>query len=249
MNLDGVDIDWVELQLQSYVDKTHPINQSSGGFITSRNAPQCGRPEAIQLTEVVRPILVRLYPEWQSENEISKNDEFKAERDAARRLLARLKTSAEVAARLGGSDNSPKLSASALHPLIWKAAEAQWLTGHRHEAVLAAAKAINSHLQTRLGRRDVSEADLVRQAFSDKDPEPGKPRLRFNAFADEQTRESLRQGVMSFGAGSFQAIRNPLGHLPNEELDLTEQTALERLAALSLLARWVDEADLQGEVG
>lgn len=247
MNLDGVDVAWVEAQLHSYVEKTQPVNQSSGSVITARNAPLCGRPEAMQLTEVVRPILLRLYPEWQSENAGSKYDEFKAERDAARRLLARLATNAEVSARLGGTDNSPKLSASALHSLIWKAAEAQWLTGHRHEAVLAAAKAVNSHLQARLGRRDASEADLIRQAFSEKPPEPGKPRLRFDKLADEQSRESLRQGVMSFGAGSFQAIRNPVGHLPNEELELTEQTALERLASLSLLARWIDEAAIHEE--
>jgi hypothetical protein len=91
----------------------------------------------------------------------------------------------------------------------------------------------------------VSEADLVRQAFSDKPPEADKKRLRFNSVADEQTRKSLRQGVMEFGAGCFAAIRNPLGHLPNDELELDEQTALERLAALSLLARWIDETDIE----
>lgn len=54
-----------------------------------------------------------------------------------------------------------------------------------------------------------------------------------------------RQGVMSFGAGCFQAIRSPVGHLPNDEHELEEQPALERLAALSLLLRWIDEAELE----
>lgn len=117
-------------------------------------------------------------------------------------------------------------------------------TGHRHEAVLAAAKAVNSHLQTKLDRRDISETDLVRQAFSDRAPESGKPRLRFSSIDDAQTCESLRQGVMNFGCGCFAAIRNPVGHLPSEELELNEQTALERLAALSLIARWIDEAEV-----
>jgi hypothetical protein len=49
---------------------------------------------------------------------------------------------------------------------------------------------------------------------------------------------------MSFGSGCFQAIRNPLGHLLNEEVELSEQEALERLAALSLLARWIERATL-----
>ena len=121
---------------------------------------------------------------------------------------------------------------------------AQWSTGHRHEAVLAAAKAVNSLLETKVGRRDVSETDLVKQSFSDKTPEPGKPRLRFTGYSNEQTAKSMRQGVMDFGAGCFAAIRNPIGHLPNDEVELDEQTALERLAALSLLARWIDEAEV-----
>lgn len=244
MHLDGVDSDWVSEQLRDFIDKTHPVNQSSRNFVTARTSPTCGRKTAIELTEVVRPILDRLYPDWRSENTKNTNDEFRSERDAAQRLLARLASHAEVEQRLGGADTSPRLSAGAFHPLIWKAAQAQWSTGHRHEAVLAAAKAVNSHLQTKLNRRDVSEQDLVKQAFSEKDAESGKPRLRFNSIDDEQTRSSMRQGVMSFGAGCFAAIRNPVGHLPNEDVELSEQTALERLAALSLFTRWVDEAEL-----
>ncbi|MFH5231446.1 TIGR02391 family protein [Antrihabitans spumae] len=248
MQLDGVDIEWVDRALRSFVAETEPVNQSSSGAgyvsITPQMAPKRGRLEALRLTEVIRPILDKLYPEWRSENSTNEYDEFKSERDAASRLIARLSSHVEVEKRLGGLDSSPKISAAALHPLIWQAASAQWSTGHRHEAVLAAAKAVNSHLQTKIGRRDVSETDLVKQAFSDKAPEPGKPRLRFSAVVDEKTRESLRRGVLEFGSGCFAAIRNPIGHLPNAEVDLNEQTALERLAALSLLARWIDDATL-----
>jgi hypothetical protein len=115
--------------------------------------------------------------------------------------------------------------------------------------VLAAAKAVNSQLQAKVKRRDVSEAGLVRQAFTERVPEPGKPRLRFNAVEDDQPRESLRGGVMEFGAGCFRAIRNPVGHRPNDEIEMTEQEALERLAALSLLARFIDDADLDAVGG
>ena len=244
MNLDGVDVPWVRGQLELFIEETKPVNQSSANVITSRTRPACGRDQAIHLAEVARPILDRLYPQWRSENGLNQSDEFRQERDACKRLLARLDTASEVAAKLGGRDNSPRITAASLHPLIWQAAQAQWATGHRHEAVLAAAKAVNSHLQTKVGRRDVSEADLVRQAFSDKPPEADKSRLRFDSVADDQTRKSMRQGVLEFGAGCFSAIRNPLGHLPNDELELDEQTAIERLAALSLLARWIDEANV-----
>lgn len=244
VNLNGVDVDWVREQLQRFIEETQPVNQSNNMVVTARTAPACGRPRAIELVETARPILTRLYPEWRSENPTSSNDEFRSERDAARRLLARLATHADVASRLGSLDTSPRVLASSMHPLIWAAAQAQWLTGHRHEAVLAAAKAVNSALQSKLGRRDSSEQDLVRQAFSSDPPSPGRPRLRFLAIADAQTRESMRQGVMNFGAGCFGAIRNPLGHLPNDEVDLPEQIVVEQLAALSLLARWIDDADV-----
>ena len=234
-------------QLTKFVDETRPINQSGNGLLTARTAPECGRPRAIELVEVVRPILRRLYPEWESENPSSKNDEFKSERDGSRRLLARLDHLDEVNTRLGGEDLSPRIMASSLHHIIWGAAETQWTLGQRHEAVLAAAKAVNSQLQAKVSRRDVSEADLVKQAFSDKPPEPGKPRLRFNSIEDEKTRESMRGGTLEFGSGCFRAIRNPVGHLPNEEIEMTEQEALERLAALSLLARFVDDADVVEE--
>lgn len=55
----------------------------------------------------------------------------------------------------------------------------------------------------------------------------------------------MRGGVSDFGSGCLRAIRNPLGHLPNDEVEMTEQEALERLAALSLLARFIDEADIE----
>jgi uncharacterized protein (TIGR02391 family) len=146
---------------------------------------------------------------------------------------------------LGENDQSPQLHAGQMHDLVWKSAAAQWSTGHFHEAVLAAAKAVNSLLQVKLSRRDLSEVKLVRDAFSEKPPAPRRPRLRFASIQDDQTRESMRDGVMNFGAGCFMAIRNPVGHLPNDEHELGEQEALERLAALSLLARWIDQADVE----
>jgi uncharacterized protein (TIGR02391 family) len=244
LSLRGLDVDRIKQELQTFVGETTPKNASSANYVTARSNPACGRPQALALSERVIPILDRLYANWRDENEPNKNFEFKAERDACTRLIARISSNEEIADLLKGHEDAPQLSAAGMHELIWRAASAQWITGHRHEAVLAATKAVNSRLQERLGRRDISEVRLVREAFSDKDPDEGKPRLHFPLIEDEQTRESMRQGVMGFGAGCFQAIRNPVGHLPNDENELSEQTALERLAALSLLLRWIDEATL-----
>lgn len=245
MDIDSVDLAWVREKLTEFLSETRPVNLSGGGLFTMQTGPACGRDRALALAEIVHPILNRLYPNWTTENYTSATDEFHQARDAARRLLARLDVQEEIEAHLGGADLSPRITAASLHPLIWKAAEAQWTTGHRHEAVLAAAKAVNSLLQSKVDRRDVSEGDLLRQAFSERPPEPGKPRLRFMEMVDDRTRESMRQGVSDFGAGCFSAIRNPIGHRPNEEVEMGEQAALERLAALSLLARWIEEAAIE----
>jgi len=47
---------------------------------------------------------------------------------------------------------------------------------------------------------------------------------------------------MEFGAGCFEAIRNPAAH--EHGLALSERVALEQLAAFSLLARWIDECEV-----
>lgn len=242
--LEGVDLPAVTTELETFVRDAAPKNGSGDGFITSQNYAQCGRPKAIQLVERVRPNLDRLYPEWRDENSPRQTFEFASEHDASQRLLERLRSRAEIETLLGDPDPAPQLDAGRLHPLVWRAASVQWPTGHLHEAVLAAAKAVNSLLQTKLDRRDVSEVKLVREAFTDKPPKAGASRLRFNAIEDEQTRDSMRDGAMNFGVGCFQAIRNPVGHLPNDEHELSEQQALERLAAWSLFAGWVDQAEL-----
>ncbi|MGV9336534.1 TIGR02391 family protein [Nocardia sp. NPDC003726] len=245
MPFEGVDVPWVREQLVKFVDETKAVYDMQDNAFVS-----CGHGRFIELMEITGPILNRLYPNWAQENHDSEptDDDFEPHRgvrDAARRLIVRLDYQAELIKRLGGTDTSPQINASMLHPLIWNAATAQWSTGHRHEAVLAAAKAVNSLLQQKTGRRDVSETDLVKQSFSDKPPEPDRPRLRFSKISNDQTARSMRVGVMDFGAGCFGAIRNPIGHLPNDEVELDEQAALERLCALSLLARWIEEADLE----
>jgi hypothetical protein len=243
-DFDGVDRDRVKEELARFVREAEPKNGSGNGFITSMSYPLCTRARAVELAERVRAILDRLYVDWRSENLVSNTFEFAPERDASMRLIARLDHAVEIEDMLGGRAKSPRLKADALHPLVWAAASPQWSTGHRHEAVLAATKAVNSMLQSKVDRRDVSEAKLVQESFSDKPPAEGKPRLRFSNIDDDQTRESMRQGAMDFGAGCFRAIRNPVGHLPNDQLELTEQEALERLAAVSLFARWIDSAIL-----
>ena len=117
-----------------------------------------------------------------------------------------------------------------------------WAADSRQEAVHAAARSVNARLQQKLSRHDAAESTLVRDTFSRNDPAPGHPRLRFSGERTSDTWRSRQDGARDFGAGCFEAIRNPAAH--EHELDLPEQVALEQLAALSLLARWIEECSV-----
>ncbi len=138
----------------------------------------------------------------------------------------------------------PMLAASRLHRWVWNAAASLWDDGHYEPAVHEAAKAVELRTQLKVGRRDISGKDLYAQAFSVKEPTGKMPRLRFlhidrNERPDDWT--SAHEGAMHLGMGCAQGIRNPQAH-PSE--DITEQEALEQLAALSVLARWADACEV-----
>ncbi|GGT44029.1 hypothetical protein GCM10010271_54920 [Streptomyces kurssanovii] len=94
----------------------------------------------------------------------------------ALRALALAESAADLEDLLQPS--SPALGASSMHPWVWEPAKPLWAAGAHQEAVLAAARTVNARLQQKLGRHDVSETDLVLQAFDLKNSQPGKPRLR-----------------------------------------------------------------------
>lgn len=157
-------------------------------------------------------------------------------------MLGALSESTRRAERQG--PEPPRLSADKLHGDVWLSAAPAWDHGHRRDAVLAACRAVNVQLQDKVNRRDVSETQLVREAWSTNDPTPDVARLRvLDVDKDEapQTWKSLHEGARAFGEGLFTRIRNVLDHAP-PDLELDEQEAFEYLAALSAFARWVDDA-------
>jgi hypothetical protein len=174
-----------------------------------------------------------------------------AERDSIERDLARqgwfVKDGRLVIGepvRRGRGTQAPTPAVDQLHPIVWKAAETRWKAKHLHDAVMAASKVVNAMLQAKLARDDLSEVKLVQAAFSMDPPGLREPRLRFPDVKGEQTRTAVTVGAMNFGVGCFMATRDPLGHLPDDAHQLTEQEAREQLAAWSLLARWIDRATL-----
>ncbi len=159
--------------------------------------------------------------------------------DTCKYALGKLRTQAETRAKLGSS--APAMSADALHPLVWDAASGRWGAGHYSDAVQRAATFLNANVQDLTGRRDVSDSELMREAFSLSDPAPAKPRLWWPGDSADLTVKSMRVGILNMAQGVFSAIRNPATHSTD---DMERQEALEQLATLSILARWIDRCEL-----
>lgn len=137
--------------------------------------------------------------------------------------------------------DAPSLPADGFHSWVWDAARTFWESKHRRAAVHAAATSINAHLQDKLGRRDLSDAKLVQEAFSDKPPEAGKARLRIPGDQKDPGVQTRQRGAAQLGQGAFFALRNPAAH---EIGELSEQEALEQLATFSVVARLIDQCQV-----
>lgn len=79
------------------------------------------------------------------------------------------------------------------------------------------------------------------EVFSASVATAGKPRLVWTDSVHGPTEMSMREGIRSYAIGISQAIRNPA---VNESSVMSEQEAVEQLAALSVLLRWVDVMEL-----
>lgn len=110
------------------------------------------------------------------------------------------------------------------------------------EAVRAASVKVNAEAQNKLGRRNLSETTLFQQAYSADDPKPAQPRLRLPHDDGGRTALSERRGIAALAEGCYAALRNPASHDPGE---LDEAVALEQLAVLSLLARYIDNSQVR----
>lgn len=96
-------------------------------------------------------------------------------------------------------------------------------------------------MKARTGRNGVSETALWQETFSNDAPRLGKPRLRWPFDLKDQKVKSMNDGLRQFAPGVQMTIRNPAAH---GSVGMLEQEALERLAALSLLAGWVETCEL-----
>lgn len=239
--MSGLDREWAMDQLNRFIADTVMTNASGGGVITVRNRTAASSAEVTKQAQVVEQILDRILAGWRELDVDNNSNQWNRHRAAAIRALEQLQREDEIRRHLG--DDAPEISAANLHPWVWSGARSLWQSGHYRSAVEDAAKKVNAETQNKIGRRDVSETKLFQEAFSVDAPSTGKSRLRRMANDGSDTYKSVQRGAMSLAEGIYAGIRNPFNH--EDPKDIDEQVALEYLAALSVLARWVDDSTVE----
>lgn len=159
--------------------------------------------------------------------------------EAALRLRGILEFETDEKRILG--PRGPSLSAEGLHPWVWKAAVNLWDNQHYKQAVLEVANAVELQTRLKIGDENSSGRDLYAHAFS---IDPNRPNRLSVVGPDEGTEawKSAQEGAKFLGMGCSAGMRNWAAHPTDKEP--TEQEALEYLAAYSVLARWIDTAEV-----
>ncbi|MFD8419067.1 TIGR02391 family protein [Streptomyces sp. NPDC059668] len=232
-----MDRDWMHLRLEAFaglITEYWKIRQVNGDTSVAKMRLYEAEPTVVKILQSLDPRIAEAGvlgdTDWGglsiSESEV-------------RRGIGMLADMDEWAIRL--APDAPSLPADKFHSWVWDAARTFWESKHYRAAVHAAATSINAHLQDKLGRRDLSDAKLVQEAFSDKAPETGKPRLRIPGDQTDPGVQTRQRGALALGQGAFSALRNPAAH---ETGDLTEQETLEQLATFSVVARFIDQCQV-----
>lgn len=147
------------------------------------------------------------------------------------------------------TEDLPAFSPALMHPVVWSGAAAHWTSHQYRVAVREAAEGLTVHWKQRLGRNDVDDTVFWQQTLSPGDPELGRPKLRWPGDPGDKTTKSMRGGVEpltkslnNLATGLNLTVRNVTTHTRDE---LSEQEAMERLAAYSYLARLLDRCDVE----
>ena len=133
-----------------------------------------------------------------------------------------------------------------LHPWVAEAAEPLFDDGHRRQAIIAAAQNLEKQWRELLGVATPNLTQLAQESFSANAPTTGHPRLRFLAVGADTSSEVWRNahvGAMQYAKGCAMRIRNLNLHHPGDAEPGPGET-VETLSALSVLARWVTDAEL-----
>ena len=233
-----MDVDWCRDRLQEYFDAVGEYDALAGAGFGSFEwqAVEKRRPTVTAILKAIDP--------GDGSLSFDEQDNWDTHKSKVLQGIGALKDRDELSRAL--APDTPALSADQMHPWVWEPARSLWEIGQFRQALLAVCTAINAHLQAKVGRRDASDDKLVQECFSEKPPIVGKPRLRVPGDPIDQTVQSLQRGTLQMALGCVWAIRNPAAHLAAHDAgELDEQAAFEQLAALSVLARLLDQCAVE----
>lgn len=236
--MSGLNAEWAIDKLEDFIRATDTQYVRGGYLKYQTEEPES---EVVQKAQIVEQILDRVTPKWRSLNVATTFEKWALHHEAALRAKESLLRQEELRQNLG--ENAPEISAANLHPWVWSGASSLWQSGHYRSAVEDAVKKVNAETQNKIGRRNLSGTTLFQEAFSTSAPIAGKSRLRRMTPDGSDTYKSVQRGAMALAEGIYAGIRNPFNH--DDPKDIDEQVALEYLAALSVLARWVDDATVE----
>lgn len=209
--------------------------------VADRRNTLAPHPLLVDQAHVIETILDRVLPRWRTTCSADPTGRWQQHWEATKRAIAQLQSEEELRENLG--DNAPTLDAGRLHHWVWEGAKPMWESEQYSQAVVDALKKVNAEAQRKVSRRDATETDLFNQLFSLDDAKPGRPRLRLMDNDRSDTYGSVHRGARALAEGLFAGVRNPHSH-EVADTPAEEQHALEQLAAVSVLARWVDGADV-----
>jgi uncharacterized protein (TIGR02391 family) len=241
--MSGLNVKWAINQLDKFIALTElhfPPDRPGIVDLTGHKITAGQEEDILQEAPIVEQIFDRVLSDWRLIG-AGRSNRWEKHHEVAVRVRTQLMREKELEENLG--DDAPRVSASDFHPWIWSGAESLWRSGHYREAVEGAIKKLNAETQNKLGRRDLSETKLFNEAFSENSPAIGKPRLYRMPDDGSNTFKSVQRGARAFAEGVFAGIRNPLAH--EVDVEMSQEDALEYLAALSILARWVDNSTLE----
>ena len=167
-----------------------------------------------------------------------------------RELFGELRTITRIAlhgAALLEQEDQMAVRVVDLHPWIAEPAQRLFEGGHHQQAILAAAQNLEVRWRELLGMPTGTLTQLAESSFSTDEPEPDSPRLRYPAFGTDpksDTWKNAHTGVMDYAKGCTRRIRNLGLHHP-EDREPEPGDVIETLSALSLLARWITDAEVQ----
>ncbi|WP_316668296.1 TIGR02391 family protein [uncultured Propionibacterium sp.] len=143
----------------------------------------------------------------------------------------------------------PVFSPANFHSVIWAEASERWVIHDYRVAVREAAEGLTNHWKDKLGRNDVDATRFWQETLSPGEPKPGAPKLVWPGEPADKTVKSMRGGIEplskalnALAVGLNLTVRNVATHTRDE---LSEQEAMERLAAYSYFARLLDQCEIK----